>query len=90
MHNPMVLLVVVGKAAWPALTGLAMPRNNEVQFAGAFGEQGVRYTLDVPAGQHDVLSRQVSPSRGPACCWHISSSAGSLVSKEASTSWLSV
>ena len=31
-----------------------------MQFAGTFGEQGVRYTLKVPAQNPDVLSRQVS------------------------------
>ena len=30
-----------------------------MQFAGAFGEQGVRYTLSVPAGAAETLSRQV-------------------------------
>ncbi|KAK9806531.1 hypothetical protein WJX73_007900 [Symbiochloris irregularis] len=37
-------------------------RNNEVQFAGVFGEKGVRYTLAVGAGQPDILSRQVVKS----------------------------
>ena len=52
-------------------------RNNEVQFAGAFGEQGVRYALSVPEGAADALSRQVrmhvagmgapgAPAPGPA------------------------
>ncbi|MCJ1461843.1 hypothetical protein MMC07_000442 [Pseudocyphellaria aurata] len=37
-------------------------RNNEVQFAGTFGELGVRYTLEVEAGQPELLSRQVVKS----------------------------
>lgn len=35
-----------------------MCRNNEIKFTGQFGEQGVKYTLDVPKGQQDVLTRQ--------------------------------
>ena len=43
-------------------------RNNEVKFIGQFGEQGVRYSLQVPKGQAEVLSRQVpfySPKSAP-------------------------
>lgn len=34
-------------------------RNNELQFAGTYGETGVRYTLALPAGDMDARSRQV-------------------------------
>ena len=34
-------------------------RNNELQFAGTYGEKGVRYTLSLPAGDMDARSRQV-------------------------------
>ena len=32
-----------------------------MQFAGAYGETGVRYTLAVAAGDAQALSRQVRP-----------------------------
>ena len=35
-----------------------------MQFAGAYGETGVRYTLAVAAGDAQVLSRQVRPWQG--------------------------
>lgn len=35
-------------------------RNNEVQFAGAYGELGVRYALTVRVGDAQALSRQAS------------------------------
>ena len=43
-------------------------RNNELQFAGTYGETGVRYMLALPAGDMDARSRQVRhPARlGPA------------------------
>ena len=44
----------------PAWRPLMCCRNNEVQFAGTFGERGVRYTLNVTQGQPDVMSRQVT------------------------------
>ncbi len=50
-----------------------MRRNNEVQFAGAMDEQGVRFTLQVPKGSQHALSRQVrcplhmSDERSGAC-----------------------
>ncbi|CAL8462641.1 g2174 [Coccomyxa elongata] len=34
-------------------------RNNELQFAGTYGETGVRYTLSLPAGDMEARSRQV-------------------------------
>ena len=34
-------------------------RNNEIKFTGVYGEQGIKYTLQVPKGRTDVLSRQV-------------------------------
>lgn len=34
-------------------------RNNELQFAGTYGDTGVRYTLTLPEGDTDVRSRQV-------------------------------
>ena len=37
-------------------------RNNEVSFTGAFGEQGVKYTLSVAQGDQQALSRQVVKS----------------------------
>lgn len=37
-------------------------RNNEIQFAGAFGDQGVKLSLSVEDGATDVLSRQVVKS----------------------------
>lgn len=39
-----------------------MCRNNEIQFAGMFGEKGVKCTLQVEEGAADVLSRQVVKS----------------------------
>ena len=35
-------------------------RNNELQFAGTYGEKGVRYELSLPAGDMEARSRQVS------------------------------
>ena len=40
-----------------------------MQFAGTFGEQGVRYTLKVPAQDLDVLSRQVIAQKHEA--WNL-------------------
>ena len=37
-------------------------RNNEVQFTGTFGERGVRYTLQLKAGDAEGRSRQVVKS----------------------------
>ncbi len=34
-------------------------RNNELQFAGVYGEHGVRYTLTLPEGDEEARSRQV-------------------------------
>lgn len=41
-----------------------MHRNNELQFAGAYGESGVRYTLTLPKGDHEARSRQAR-----VCAW---------------------
>ena len=38
----------------------AWSRNNELQFAGTYGETGVRYTLSLPAGDMEARSRQVT------------------------------
>ena len=35
-----------------------MHRNNELQFAGAYGESGVCYTLTLPKGDQEARSRQ--------------------------------
>ena len=48
-----------------------LARNNEVQFAGAMDEQGVRFTLTVPMGSQHALSRQVSGSRAPPAEFNI-------------------
>lgn len=40
--------------------GTTLHRNNELQFAGTYGEFGVRYTLKLPEGDEEVRSRQVS------------------------------
>lgn len=39
-----------------------------MQFAGAYGETGVRYTLAVAAGDAQVLSRQVRPGQRVHTC----------------------
>ena len=48
------------------LCGLSAPhslyRNSEVSFTGAFGEQGIKYTLTVAKGDLQALSRQVVKS----------------------------
>ncbi len=36
-----------------------MCRNNELQFAGVYGEHGVRYTLTLAEGDEEARSRQV-------------------------------
>ncbi len=41
-----------------------MHRNNELQFAGAYGESGVRYTLTLPKGDQEARSRQAR-----VCAW---------------------
>lgn len=48
---------------------LCIPRrNNELQFAGTYGETGVRYTLSLPAGDMEVRSRQARPLHDPPDC----------------------
>ena len=48
--------------------GTTMRRNNELQFAGTYGEFGVRYTLKLPEGDEEVRSRQVSQFSSCMCC----------------------
>lgn len=58
-------------------------RNNEVQFAGTFGERGVRYTLTVEEGQLELLSRQVMPYTATAtACSRLVLVANALVSAQ--------
>ena len=42
-----------------SFTWLSSCRNNELQFAGVYGEHGVRYTLTLPEGDEEARSRQV-------------------------------
>ncbi len=47
--------------------GTTRRRNNELQFAGTYGEFGVRYTLKLPEGNEEVRSRQVMQLPIQAC-----------------------
>ena len=58
-----MLLLTEERPSW-------LSRNNELQFAGTYGETGVRYSLSLPAGDMEARSRQVSLNGYPeSCCW---------------------